>query len=251
MSTENLAETLVQLADTLVADFDPVEFMHLLADRCVATLAVDAAGILLVDHHDELQVVAASGDRARLLELFELQHRGGPCMQCYVTSAPVTVANLAGPAQRWPEFAAAATNAGFEGVHALPMRLRARTVGALNLFTAAEGALSKSTVRVAQAMADIATIGLLQAQVISDHELLAGQLRHALQSRVLIEQAKGVLAERLQIDTGQAFETLRRYSRNHNQYLSDVAENVVAGATHVTALTTGGAMDPPGRRAGR
>src|SRR5690349_5490659 len=155
MSMENLAETLVQLADTLVADFDPVEFMHLLADRCVATLAVDAAGTLLVDHHDELQVVAASSDRPRLLELFELQHRGGPCMQCYLTSTPVTVANLADPAQRWPEFAAAARNAGFDAVHALPMRLRARTVGALNLFTIAGGLLGESTVRVAQAMADV------------------------------------------------------------------------------------------------
>jgi hypothetical protein len=251
MSMENLAETLVQLADTLVADFDPVEFMHLLADRCVATLAVDAAGILLVDHHDELQVVAASSDRARLLELFELQHRGGPCMECYLTSTPVTVANLTGPAQRWPEFAAAARNAGFDAVHALPMRLRARTVGALNLFTIAGGALGESTVRVAQAMADVATIGLLQAQIISDHELLTGQLQHALQSRVLIEQAKGVLAERLRIDMSQAFETLRRYSRNHNQYLSDVAESVIEGRLDATSLTTGDAMDPPGHRAGR
>jgi len=142
-----------------------------------------------------------------------------------------------------------ARDAGFGAVHALPMRLREQTVGALNLFTVAEGALSASSLRVAQAMADVATIGLLQAQVISHRELLAGQLQNALQSRVLIEQAKGVLAERMQIDMSQAFDTLRRYSRSHNLYLSEVAENVIAGAIDLAALAAVGATDPPGRRA--
>jgi hypothetical protein len=230
MTVENLAETFVELADTLVDDFDPVDFMHLLANRCVNTLAVDAAGILLVDHHGELQMVGASSEGARVLELFELQHRQGPCMESYLTSVPVTVAGFGESAQRWPEFSAAAQAAGFGAVHALPMRLRAQTVGALNLFTVATGTLTESTLRVAQAMADVATIGLLQAQIITDRELLAGQLQNALQSRVLIEQAKGVLAERMQIDMGQAFTALRRYSRNNNQHLSVVAGAVIAGA---------------------
>lgn len=237
MSVENLATTFVELADTLVADFDPVDFMHLLTNKCVDTLAVDAAGILLVDHHGELQVLGASSERARILELFELQHRDGPCMECYLTSVPVTVADFTETSQRWPEFASLAREAGFGAVHALPMRLRAQTIGALNLFTVATGTLAESTLRVAQAMADVATIGLLQAQVISRRELLAEQLQNALQSRVLIEQAKGVLAERLQIDMDQAFKTLRNYSRSHNQYLSSVAEAVVAGTIDVTALT--------------
>lgn len=229
MTVENLAETFVELADTLVDEFDPVDFMHLLADRCVNTLRVDAAGILLADHHGELQVVGASSERARLLELFELQHRRGPCMECYLTSTPVTLASIAEPEPRWPEFSAKARDAGFGAVHALPMRLRTRTVGALNLFTVAPGALTESTLRVAQAMADVATIGLLQAQIITDQELLAGQLQNALQSRVLIEQAKGVLAERLGIDMSQAFDVLRSYSRNHNRHLSAVAEGLIAG----------------------
>lgn len=248
MSMENLAETFVELADTLVADFDPVEFMHLLADRCITALAVDAAGILLADHHGELQVVGASSERARLLELFEIQHHQGPCMECYLTSAPVTVANLGEVPQRWPEFCSVASDAGFGAVHALPMRLRTQTVGALNLFTVAEGPLSDATVRVAQAMADVATIGLLQAQIISHRDLVTGQLQNALQSRVLIEQAKGVLAERLHIDMGQAFESLRRYSRNHHLYLSKVAEGVIAGAIDVTALALTDATEPPDRR---
>jgi GAF domain-containing protein len=235
MSVENMAETFVQLADTLVADFDSVEFMHLLADRCVDTLEVDAAGILLADHHSELYVVGASSERTRLVELFELQHRQGPCMECYLTCAPVTVADFTELPQRWPEFSAVATEAGFRAVHALPMRLREQTIGALNLFTAAPGALSSTTVRVAQAMADVATIGLLQAKLLNQQELLAEQLQGALQSRVLVEQAKGVLAERLQIGMGRAFETLRRYSRSHNQNLSKVAESVIAGTVDVTA----------------
>lgn len=238
MSMEKLAETFVELADTLVAGFDPVEFMHLLADRCVTTLEVDAAGILLVDHHGELQVVGASSDRARLLELFELQHRQGPCMECYLTSAPVTVADFTEPPQRWPEFSSAARDVGFGALHALPLRLREQTVGALNLFSIARGALSEPTLRVAQAMADVATIGLLQAQVISDRQLLAAQPQNALQSRVLIEQAKGVLAERLQIGMSQAFDSLRRYSRSRHQHLSAVAEAVVAGRIDVDALGT-------------
>lgn len=236
MSMENLAETFVELADTLVADFDPVEFMHLLATRCVDTLAVDAAGILLADDHRELQVVGASSDAARLVELFELQDQRGPCMECYLTSAPVTVAGFADQPQRWPEFSSAALDAGFGAVHALPLRLRAQTVGALNLFTVKSGVLDESTIRVAQAMADVATIGLLQAQIITRRDLLANQLQHALQSRVLIEQAKGVLAERLSIGMSQAFEALRRYSRSRNQNLSAVAEAVVAGRIGVDAL---------------
>jgi transcriptional regulator with GAF, ATPase, and Fis domain len=231
MSVENLAETFVRLADTLVADFDSVEFMHLLADRCVETLDVAAAGILLADHHGELQVVGASSERARLLELFELQHRQGPCMECYRTRAPVSIVDLTKGSQRWPEFSAMAKAAGFRAVHALPMRLRTETIGALNLFSVQPGVLGEGTIRVAQAMADVATIGLLQARVISHSELLAEQLQHALHGRVLIEQAKGVLAERLQVDMGEAFELLRGYARERNLFISAVAESVIAGST--------------------
>jgi hypothetical protein len=231
MSVENLAETFVRLADTLVADFDSVEFMHLLADRCVETLDVAAAGILLADHHGELQVLGASTERARLLELFELQHRQGPCMECFRVHKPVSVVDLVEGTQRWPEFAKMAVAAGFGAVHALPMRLRAETIGALNLFTVRPGALDEGTIRIAQAMADVATIGLLQARVISHGELLAEQLQHALHGRVLIEQAKGVLAERLQIEMSEAFEMLRGYARHRNLFISAVAESVIAGNT--------------------
>ncbi len=237
MAVENVAEAFVALADTLVADFDPVDFMHLLADRCVATLDVDAAGIMLVNQYGELQTVGASSEQARLLELFELQHRQGPCMECYRTRVPVSITDLRGQAQQWPEFAGMALAAGFGALHALPMRLRAEAIGALNLFCVKPGALSDATIRVGQAMADVATIGLLQARAISHSELLADQLQHALNGRVLIEQAKGVLAERLRIDMGEAFEILRRYSRNHNMFVSTVAEAVIGGTVNMAMLT--------------
>jgi hypothetical protein len=236
MSMENLAETFVRLADTLVADFDSVEFMHLLADRCVETLEVEAAGILLSDHHGDLQVVGASSAQARLLELFELQHQQGPCMECFRTQVPVSIVDLREEPQQWPAFTEMALAEGFRAVHALPMRLRAETIGALNLFSVRPGALGGGTVRVAQAMADVATIGLLQARVISHGELLAEQLQHALHGRVLIEQAKGVLAERLQIDMSEAFETLRRYARERSMFISKVAELIIAGHLTIAAL---------------
>jgi transcriptional regulator with GAF, ATPase, and Fis domain len=226
------------LADTLVADFDPVEFMHLLADRCVATLDVDAAGILLVNQYSELQTVGASSEQARLLELFELQQHQGPCMECYRTRSPVSIADLAEQPQQWPEFAEMAVRAGFGASHALPMRLRTETLGALNLFSVKPGALSEATIRIAQAMADVATIGLLQARTISHSELLAEQLQHALHGRVLIEQAKGVLAERLHVEMTEAFEILRRYSRNHNVFISTVADGVITGEVNMAMLTS-------------
>jgi hypothetical protein len=237
MSVENVAETFVNLADTLVADFDPVEFMHLLADRCVATLDVDAAGILLVNQYNELQTVGASSEQARVLELFELQQRQGPCMECYRTRAAVGIGNFAQGRQKWPEFSAMALTAGFGALHALPMRLRTETIGALNLFCVRPGGLDDAAIRIAQAMADVATIGLLQARAISHSELLAEQLQHALHGRVLIEQAKGVLAERLQVEMSEAFEILRRYARNHNAFISAVAEGVITGRVNMAMLT--------------
>jgi hypothetical protein len=237
MPAEILAETFVELADTLVDDFDPIDFMHMLADRCVDILDVNGAGLLLADHHGALRVVGASSERARLLELFELQNRQGPCMECYLTGRPVTVTDLGTGTQRWPEFAAMATDAGFGSAQALPMRLRAETVGALNLFRVSPQPLDESATRIAQAMADVATIGLLQQRGIRRREVLAEQLQGALHSRVIIEQAKGVLAERLRIDVEQAFAILRAHSRQHNQLISSVAEAVVTGTIDMAVFT--------------
>lgn len=230
MSERQLAEVFVELADTLVDDFDLIDFLHRLTVRCVDLLGVSAAGLLLTDQRGALQVVAASTEQTRLLELLQLQTDEGPCPECFHTGRPVTVTDLTGSTVRWPRFVAAASQIGFASVHALPMRLRSEIIGALNLFDTRPGALSPDTVRLGQALADVATIGLLQARAISHRETLAEQLQIALNSRVIIEQAKGVIAERRRLDMDQSFMLLRTAARNTNRRLSDLSRAVVDGS---------------------
>jgi hypothetical protein len=229
-----LAVTFVELADTLVAEFDVVDFLHRLADRCVRLLDVDAAGLMLADQRGSLRVVASSSEQARLVELFQLQHEEGPCLECFRTGLPVSEANLAAAGPRWPAFAPAALGAGFAAVQALPMRLRDEVIGAINLFTRTPGGLDETELRVGQAMADIATIGLLQERNFRHQEVLAEQLQGALNSRVAIEQAKGMLAERLRLDMARAFELLRGQARAQNRRLAELASAVADGSEDVT-----------------
>ena len=231
-----LADVLVELADTLVDDFDVIDFLHVLTQRCVQLLDVSAAGLLLTNAEGALQVVAASSERTRLLELFQLQTDQGPCVDCFRTGTPVSVADLAS-AGRWPRFTAAAAEVGFAAVHAVPMRLRQEVIGALNFFGIDPGALDARKLRMGQALADVATIGLLQQRAIHRRDVLSEQLQAALNSRVTIEQAKGVLAERLQVDMDRAFEILRSHSRNHNRRLSDLALAVVEGLEQIPPTT--------------
>jgi transcriptional regulator with GAF, ATPase, and Fis domain len=231
MDSELLSDTFVSLSDTMVADFDVVDFLHLLAERSVALLAASAAGVVLVDPRGELRVAAASSQEAGLMELFQIQNDQGPCLDCIHTGRPVTAADLTGPAQRWPRFAAAAAKAGFHAVEALPMRLRDEVIGALTLFRAWPGSLDPAELRIGQALADVATIGLLQERSLRRGEVLAEQLQAALNSRVVIEQAKGKLAERLGVDMDRSFGLLRDYARSSNQRLTDVARNFVDSAT--------------------
>ncbi|MEV4091296.1 GAF and ANTAR domain-containing protein [Streptosporangium saharense] len=224
-----LARVFVELADTLVADFDVIEFLHLLTERCVQVLEVDAAGLLLTDQADHLQLVAASSEQSRLLELFQLEAAQGPCLDCYATATQVAVADLAAETARWPEFVAAARERGFAAVHALPMRLREHVIGALNLFSAVPGSLDADTAALGQAFADVATIGLLGERASREQALLSQQLQIALNTRVLIEQAKGMLAERGGESMDMAFTAMRDYARAHNRKLTDVAHAVVNG----------------------
>jgi transcriptional regulator with GAF, ATPase, and Fis domain len=249
-----LAAAFVELADTLVADFDVVDFLHGLADRCVRLLAVDAAGLMLADQRGALRVIASSSEQARLVELFQLQHEEGPCLECYRTGTPVSEADVAAAGQRWSAFAPAAAEAGFAAVQALPMRLRDEVIGAVNLFMSAPGRLDETGLRVGQALADVATIGLLHERNYRHQEALAEQLQAALNSRVVIEQAKGMLAERLGLDMGQAFELLRGHARAHKRRLSELAGAVAAGSEDVAgwaAAGPGSATGLPGRPAGR
>jgi hypothetical protein len=231
MDADLLSNTFVELADTMVADFDVIDFLHLLTDRSVALLSASAAGVVLADPRGELRVAAWSNDAAGLLELFQIQNDQGPCLDCFRTGQPITAADLAGPGQQWPRFAAAAARSGFRAVEALPMRLRDQVVGALNLFWAAPGPFDRAELRIGQALADVATIGLLHERNVRRSETIAEQLQAALNSRVVIEQAKGKLAERRGLDMDQAFILLRDYARNSNQRLTDVARNFVTDAT--------------------
>jgi transcriptional regulator with GAF, ATPase, and Fis domain len=228
-----LAVTFVELADTLVADFDVVDFLHGLVDRAVQLLDVDAAGLMLADQRGSLRVIASSTEQARLVELFQLQHDQGPCLECYQTGRPVYEADMAAAAQRWPVFAPAAAGAGFAAMQAIPMRLRDDVIGAMNLFMATPRRLDETGLRVGQALADVATIGLLQERNLRHQEVLAEQLQGALNSRVVIEQAKGVLAERMGLDMGQAFERLRGQARLQNRRLAELAGAVANGSENV------------------
>jgi len=230
MREQQLAGAFVDLADTLVDDFDLIDFLYRLTVQCVDLLDVSAAGLLLTDQRGALQVVAASTERTRLLELLQLQTDQGPCPECFHTGQPVAVPDLGAATDRWPAFVAEARQIGFASVYAAPMRLRTEVIGALNLFDTRPGPLAGDTIRLGQALADVATIGLLQARAITRRDTLTEQLQTALNSRVLIEQAKGVLAERRQLDMEQAFSLLRTEARNTNRRLSELARAVVDGS---------------------
>ena len=229
-----LSETFVELTDTMVADFDIIDFLHVLTSRSVELLDVSAAGLLLADPRGELRVVAASSEAARVLELFQLQSDQGPCLDCFRSGQPVACIDLSAD-PRWPQFADRAGQAGFSAVQALPMRLRDQVIGALNLFRGTVGTFDPEVVHVGQALADVATISLLHDRSMRRTDTLNEQLQTALNSRVVIEQAKGKLAERLGIDVDQAFTLLRDQARNRNQRLSDLARAFVDGTQAITA----------------
>jgi GAF domain-containing protein len=231
-----LARTLVELADTLVADFDVVELLTRLTDRCVEVLDVGAAGLMLVSLEGDLRVMASSSEAVRVLELFEVQSQEGPCLDCYRTGLPVVNQDLETVDGRWPRFAAEALAAGIHAVHALPMRLRGNIIGALNLFHTEPTQMRADDIEAAQALADVATIAILQHRAALEAQVLNEQLSHALNSRIVIEQAKGVIAEREHLDMEQAFARLRAHARNHNRRLADVARDVIDGTLPAAAL---------------
>lgn len=231
-----LARTFVELADSLVDDFDVVELLSVLADRCSEVTGVAAVGLMLASPDGELRVLASSSEAMRLLELFQAEADQGPCVDCYRSGRPVVSPDLNGGDGAWPDFAPRAVEAGFLSVHALPMRLRGRTIGALNMYRAERGQMVADDVIAAQALADVATIAILQHRAALEAQVLNEQLQRALNSRIVIEQAKGVVAERAGLDMDQSFARLRRHARNHNLRLADVAQAVSSKALAVSAL---------------
>jgi GAF domain-containing protein len=236
--SERLAQTFVDLADTLVDEFDVVDLYTLLAERCVELLDASQAGLVLADDEGTLRLVAATNEAIELVELFQLQNDEGPCLDCFRSGEQVLIDDLERAVTPWPRFAGVARDAGFRSVNAFPLRLRDRVLGALNLFDVAPRRFDRAEVAAAQAMADIATIGLLQYAAISDAQALARQLTAALESRVAIEQAKGVIAERLGVGMDEAFDRLRGHARSRRLPLAGVAEEVVAGTLAPSDLSS-------------
>lgn len=234
-----LSSVFVELADTLISEFDAIDFLHTLADRAVELLGVDAAGIMLADQRGRLRALAASTERARVLELVELQQSEGPCLDCFRTGRAVLNVDLAEHGGRWPRFGTAASEAGYRAISALPLRLRSDVIGAMNLFSAEPSALSDDDVALGQGLCDVATIGLLQERAVRYKEVLAEQLQGALNSRILIEQAKGVLAERAGLDVDEAFARMRTYSRRSRLPLHAVATEVIAGSLDPQVIQSG------------
>jgi transcriptional regulator with GAF, ATPase, and Fis domain len=221
-----LADTFLRLADTLVDDFDVIDVLSTLSSRCVELLDAAASGIAVVDARGRLQVMAASSEAANVLELFQVHNGEGPCQDAFRLGIPVADGKLR-LNDRWPRFAPLAVAAGFEAVHAFPLVVRANVLGSLTLLMSKSGSLGDADVVIAQALAHAATLTLLQNQAAEDAQRLTGQLQGALNSRITIEQAKGVISELAHVTTDEAFVRLRSFARNHNTKLTDLAGDVV------------------------
>lgn len=222
-----VVEAFVALATSLAVGLDVVDLLSELTDQCTALLDVNTAGLLLADSRGNLHVAAASSERAHNLELFQLQREEGPCLDCYHSGQPVAVTDLDEAADRWPQFTAAAAAADIHSVHAVPLRLREMTLGALGLFGTGTGRLNPADLTLGQALADVASVALVTERAAADRDLVVEQLQTALDSRVVLEQAKGLLAERGDLTMDQAFAYLRQYARDHNLRLSDLGSSLV------------------------
>ncbi len=226
-----LIATLVELADNLVDDYDVIDVLTVLSHRCVEAIDVDAAGVMLASPVGELQFVASSSESMTVLELFQIQSNEGPCVDCFRDGIAITNHSLSEADGRWPLFTPLAMAQGFRAVDSLPMRLRGRTIGALNLFRTHQGALSDDDVIVAQGLADVATIAILQHRSSIDASALNAQLNNALNSRVIIEQAKGMICQSTGCNMDEAFNRLRAHARNHNEGLTNLATRIVSKTT--------------------
>ena len=223
-----VARSFVSLASSLVNGYDVVDLLDELTSDCARLLDVASAGLLLADGRGVLHLMAASSEQTRQLELFQLQREDGPCLECFRDGTPVSVPDLDEATDRWPQFVPAARSVGFASVHALPMRLRDNVLGALGLFGTAVGSLSDDDLALGQALADVASVALVQDKASADKSSINEQLQTALTSRVVLEQAKGILAQLGGLEMAPAFAALRTYARHNNLRLTEVAQAVVA-----------------------
>ncbi|PPG38744.1 GAF and ANTAR domain-containing protein [Pseudoclavibacter sp. RFBA6] len=222
-----LLETFAILADSLVADYDVVDLLQTLVDRCQELLDTTAAGILLADEHGDLEIVASTSESASVVETMQISAAAGPCIESFTAGRTVSLADVRDAPAAWQQFKDSALAHGYLSVHAVPLRLRDTTLGTLNLLRAEAGELPERDIVAARALADVATIGILQERAIRETETVRQQLQHALTSRVIIEQAKGVVAYRHSITPEEGFEVIRSYARSNNLSISRVAADLV------------------------
>ncbi|MEY9951567.1 ANTAR domain-containing protein [Leifsonia sp. EB34] len=222
-----LAEAFVTLADTMVDEYDVVDLLQTVVELCSSLLDATDAGILLPNSTGELEVAASSSERSRLIGLLQLGEGEGPCVDAYRTGLLVTVDNIAATYARWPSFATVAAESGYASMHAIPLRLRKETIGSLNLFRDRVGGFSADDAVTARALADGATIGILHERSLRESNIARSQLQRALDSRVIIEQAKGVIAHTQNVDMDTAFQLIRAHARNSRTRLSEVARQIV------------------------
>jgi GAF domain-containing protein len=229
VSAQRLATIFVEVADTLVDEFDLIDFLHLLSERAASLVDAAAVGIVLADPRGRLEFMAGSNENVKLLELFQLQNHEGPCLEAFRTAQPVINVDLGAAGDRWPRFAPRATALGFHAVHAFPLRLRQLVIGAMNVFGATKGGDFQDTdVTVMQALADVASIALIQERAIRRAEVLSEQLQGALNSRIVIEQAKGAVAQARGVSVDEAFASIRGYARSKHRRITDVAHTIIA-----------------------
>ncbi|WP_202563528.1 GAF and ANTAR domain-containing protein [Agreia sp. COWG] len=223
-----LAEAFVTLADTLVADYDVVDLVHTLVTACASLVDASAAGLALADRTGRLEVLASTSEESRLVDLMQLRAGQGPCVEAFTSGTVVSVPDVGQVVGSWPTFVRGAEQLGLRSAHCIPMRLRGETLGSLNLFWRTPGVLPESDVAVARGLADIATIGILHQRAVAESDVARRQLQHALDSRVLIEQAKGVISHTHSLDMDAAFALLRDHARVNGRRLQEVADDVVA-----------------------
>lgn len=227
---QEIIKAFVDLSNELVDDYDMVEMLVQLTSSCVSLLDISSAGLLLADEHGVLHLMASSSERTHHLEVFQLQRDEGPCLDCYRQRQMVKVPDLDAAAERWPQFCAAARAVGFRSVHAVPMRLKDDVLGTLGLFSEEIGAMEDGDLALAQALVHVASVALVNERTAANRDTINAQLQHALTSRIVVEQAKGVLAHAGELDMDTAFAVLRRYARDHGRKLSDLADEVVRRA---------------------
>jgi GAF domain-containing protein len=230
MDPNRLIATFIELADTLIGDYDVIDYLHMLTERTVELVGADAVGVLL-GSQERLELVAASNEAMRILEQSEMDAMEGPCVEAYTSGAQQAAGDLGTARERWPTISERAMELGFRAVHAFPIRLREDVIGALNVYWKRVGELEEPGVQLGQALADMTAIGISQQRATGRAAEYAQQLQHALDARLIVEQAKGILAERHHVDLSTALRFLRGYARDHNLKLRDVARQITVGDT--------------------